>query len=165
MNNVQAYSSPWKRLGAYLIDTIILNIVFGIVFSLSSLPSLMRLAETMGQDGIDQEALASEYLSNLVGTISIFILVMFIYFTLMHSSSRQATIGKIALKIKVVNQHGEGLSFVQAAIRFLLKMLNGFTFGIGYLIIFFTQGNRCLHDILGRTYVEDVAKEDVFERV
>ena len=71
---------------------------------------------------------------------------------------RGQTIGKILLKIKVVNADGSNINYGKATGRTFAELLSGFTFGIGYIIAFFDSQKRTLHDRLAGTRVVD-AKE------
>lgn len=90
--------------------------------------------------------------------VAVFIpqLVALLYFTLMESSSRQATLGKAKMKIKVVNENGERLSFLNALGRYLGKFLSLFLFGLGFFMIPFSKKKQALHDKLAKTYVVEI---------
>ena len=51
--------------------------------------------------------------------------VWWLYYALMESSQKQATLGKMALGIKVTDQHGARISFGRATGRLLAKILSG----------------------------------------
>ena len=63
------------------------------------------------------------------------------------SSSRQATVGKIAVGIVVTDEQGRRISFLRATGRWFGKYLSGFLL-IGYLIQPFTAKRQTLHDIM-----------------
>jgi uncharacterized RDD family membrane protein YckC len=118
------YAGFWMRVGAYLLDVLILVIPLGI---LSLLPFL----------GI---------VINIVG--------VWLYFALQESSERQATIGKRALNIYVTNLQGRRISFGQATGRHFGKIISGFILGIGYMMAGFTEKKQGLHDIMASTLVK-----------
>ncbi len=89
----------------------------------------------------------------LVLTRLITIVVFWLYFALMESSKRQGTLGKNILKIKVVNEQGNVISFGKATIRHLGKILSGLIFLIGFIMMFFTKKQQCLHDLIAKTLV------------
>ncbi len=64
-----------------------------------------------------------------------------------------ATPGKMACKIKVVTAEGGRVTYARALGRYFAKMLNCFTCLIGYLIAFFDDQKRCLHDRICDTRV------------
>ena len=85
-------------------------------------------------------------------------LIALLYFSVLESSARQATIGKSILKLKVCDMYGERLSFVRALIRNLVRYVNMFIFSIGYLPILFTKKQQGLHDMVARSLVVDEAE-------
>jgi uncharacterized RDD family membrane protein YckC len=64
-----------------------------------------------------------------------------------------ATLGKMAVKIKVVRPDGGKVSYPQALGRYFAKMLSTFTCLIGYIIAFFDKEHRALHDHICKTRV------------
>jgi uncharacterized RDD family membrane protein YckC len=81
------------------------------------------------------------------------ICVAWLYEALMTSSAKQATLGKMALGLKVIDTHGNRLTFAHATGRHFAKILNSFTLQIGYLMVGFTQRKQGLHDLITGTYV------------
>lgn len=77
------------------------------------------------------------------------------YEILMVASKRQATLGKMALGIRVTSLSGQPLSLGQSAIRYFSKLLSGFLLGLGYVMAFFTDNRQALHDRLAGTLVLD----------
>jgi uncharacterized RDD family membrane protein YckC len=76
-----------------------------------------------------------------------------IYHIIMESSSKQATIGKLILNIKVCDLQGERLSFSHSLGRNLAKILSVLTLFTGYLFAFFNKQQQCLHDMVAGTLV------------
>lgn len=80
--------------------------------------------------------------------------IMF-YFPIFESSKYQGSIGKILLKVKVVDKEGNRLSFGHAVARSTFKLLSSLMFCIGFLMIALTKNKQGLHDIFAETYVVD----------
>lgn len=76
------------------------------------------------------------------------ILTSWLYFAFMESSSNQATLGKMALGIKVVDSRGNRISFARATGRHFGKILSGLVLCIGYIIAGFTARKQALHDLM-----------------
>jgi uncharacterized RDD family membrane protein YckC len=123
-NVFYGYAGFWKRFIAILIDSIMINIILLIITS--------------------SDMAHYPYL-NLV--------VNWLYFALLESSAKQATVGKMALGIKVTDLHGERLNFARATGRYFSKIISGLTFGIGFLMAGFTEKKQALHDMIARTLV------------
>jgi uncharacterized RDD family membrane protein YckC len=81
------------------------------------------------------------------------LVLSWLYDALLTSSSKQGTLGKMALRLKVTDRHGERLSFGHATGRFFAKFINQFTLGIGWLLAGFTARKQALHDFIAGTYV------------
>jgi uncharacterized RDD family membrane protein YckC len=75
------------------------------------------------------------------------------YFALFESSPAQATMGKMALGIKVTELGGSPISFRRASFRYWLKVLSTLTFGIGWLMAAATPRRQALHDVLAGSLV------------
>lgn len=138
------YGGFWLRVVAYIIDGIVLNIAFGIIGVILGIslipadPATTDPAEAMSQMGTFQ-AVA------VVGS--------WLYFALMESSARGATVGKMALGLRVVDEQGQRISFARATGRFFAKFISALILMIGYLMVAFTDRKRGLHDIMAGTLV------------
>ncbi len=134
------YAGFWRRFMAILIDEIILGAV-ALFFSVSYLLTITSSP--------DFEAVKITVLSN-----KIFSLVLhWLYFTLMESSSHRATLGKMAIGIIVTGYDGQKISFLRANGRYFGKFLSMLIFGIGFIIAGFTRKKQALHDMIAETLV------------
>lgn len=80
--------------------------------------------------------------------------LVWIYFVGLECSMRQATWGMQAMEIRVISLEGGRLSFRAAASRFMLAFfLFIATFGISFLIIFFTRRKQAMHDKIAGSLV------------
>lgn len=144
VQTVKAYASTveyagfWRRFGATVIDGILLYTPFIILFSV--VPILL------GEAGADEDAIiAIIYL--------IFIITWWLYYTLMESSSKQATLGKMALRIIVTDVEDNRISFGRANARHFSKIISGMILYIGFLMVVFTKRKQGLHDMMAGTLV------------
>jgi uncharacterized RDD family membrane protein YckC len=159
-----AYAGFWLRAVAYLIDSAIMGIVFGAIAAI--------LAATVGlhffrgrTPGVYAQASFVQYqmtqyqatppwmpaaaLGILFVLIPLIVVVSWLYFALMESSARQATIGKIALGLFVTDLQGRRLSFGRATGRFFAKIITGLVpLFIGYIMAGFTARKQALHDMI-----------------
>jgi uncharacterized RDD family membrane protein YckC len=126
------YAGFWRRFAAYIIDNILLSIVFTI---------LVLVLGGIGGDG----GIAIGYVLGFVA--------FFGYFAYMESSERQATVGKIALGIKVTDLTGERVSFGKALGRNLGKIISALILYIGFIMAAFTEKKQALHDIMASCLV------------
>ncbi len=81
------------------------------------------------------------------------LITSWLYYALMESSTRQATLGKQALGIIVTDMQGNRISFNQATGRYFAKLISGFILCIGYIMAGFTEKKQALHDIIANCLV------------
>ena len=77
------------------------------------------------------------------------------YYAGFESSGKQATLGKMAVGIKVTDTEGRRLTLGRALLRWLAVFLNYITLYVGYLIAAFTERQQGLHDMVVGTLVVD----------
>ena len=145
---VVTYGGFWRRFVALVIDSLILYIVTAPLSLMFNVPmwALMR-----GDQPTTSELAA--LMGSMMGLAALSSLIHWLYFALMESSPRQATLGKMALNLRVTDPHGRRISFARATGRFFAKILSGLIFLIGYLMAAFTERKRALHDIIAGTLV------------
>jgi uncharacterized RDD family membrane protein YckC len=71
----------------------------------------------------------------------------------MESSSRQATVGKIALGLRVTDLNGERITFLRATGRYFGKIISGMILYIGFIMAAFTEKRQALHDLMAECLV------------
>jgi len=144
----QAYTEPpyagfWIRFLAYLIDSLLLSLVF--------CPLGIGIGFAAASTGIDANSPATTGENLLVNLISIF--AGWLYFSFTESSSWQATIGKKLLNLKVTDMYGQRLTFGRASGRYFAKILSGLICLIGFIMAAFTEKKQALHDMVANTLV------------
>jgi uncharacterized RDD family membrane protein YckC len=137
-----AYAGFWLRFVAYIIDAIILGIVgVGAFFPLFR----ANIHAFTSQNPWEVYTSSSR---PLFAIRLLALMLSWIYYASMESSSWQATVGKKILGLKVTDLAGNRISFARASGRFFGKILSGMILGIGFLMAGFTQRKQALHDIL-----------------
>ena len=76
-----------------------------------------------------------------------------LYGALMESSPYQATLGKMALGMKVTDLYGNRISFARATGRHFAKYISMITLCIGFIMVGFTERKQGLHDMIAGTLV------------
>lgn len=137
------YAGFWRRFVAVIIDSIILGIVAGAISLITGGPEMPSSYETMGP-GIFKAFAFTNFLS---------ILIWWLYFALMESSSKQATIGKMALGLLVTDLQGRRISFGRATGRHFSKIISSAILLIGYIMAGITARKQALHDMIAGTLV------------
>ncbi|HEV8538623.1 MAG TPA: RDD family protein [Bacteroidota bacterium] len=145
------YAGFWKRFAAYLIDKIVISVGAGIIL----VPFMIFFGLGIAFNIEEMETDPGMFIA-FIGAYFMLIVVLlglqWIYFALMESK-KGATLGKMALGIKVTDMSGNPVSFARASGRYFGKILSGLTLGIGYIIAGFSQQKQALHDILAKTLV------------
>src|SRR5947199_10802714 len=86
-------------------------------------------------------------------TMAFSTLVSWLYEAGMLSSSYQATLGKMALGLKVIDLEGRRISFARATGRHFAKVLSAIMLLIGFIMAGFTERKQALHDMIAGTLV------------
>jgi uncharacterized RDD family membrane protein YckC len=143
---MENYAGFWIRVGAYLIDSIVLVVAQWLVFSVFGVSML-------GADALDPAAADTLATGGAIAAYSITTIGGILYFALMESSAKQATLGKMALGLVVVDAEGNRISFLRALGRYFAKILSGLILFIGYIMVAFTERKQGLHDMICSTLV------------
>ncbi|WP_252258263.1 RDD family protein [Erythrobacter aurantius] len=137
------YAGFWIRVGAYLIDFVILFVLQFVI--------LMIFGESVFDTG---DASFSAETSSTSPIVNLVLFALGIaYFAGLESSARQATPGKMALGLIVTDVNGGRISFLRALGRYFAKILSGMILFIGFIMVGFTERKQGLHDILASTLV------------
>jgi uncharacterized RDD family membrane protein YckC len=138
MNGTSMYAGFWRRVVAVILDGLVLGIV--------TVP--LNLAFGGGDDLGSNSGMYYSPEASSIGTV-----LGWLYYALMESSAKQATLGKMALGIIVTDLEGRRIGFGKATGRHFAKILSALILGIGFLMVAFTQRKQGLHDILAGTLV------------
>ena len=156
------YGGFWERVGAYLIDGIILGVPFGLVMVVlfvmfGGFGVMMRRVITQPQQPPDPQAVMAviaPMFALFFIWLGVFMLLQWLYFAGMESSPRQATFGKSIMSLRVTNTDGQRISFGHATGRFFAKIVSGMVpLAIGYIMAAFTARKQALHDLIAGTLV------------
>lgn len=129
------YAGFWRRWAAFQLD---LQILYGIMVPLFFLVVYLFAGDT------------GDWSAAGPGDITFFgflsLLVVWVYFAAFESSEYQATLGKMAIGIKVTNEDGEQMGFWRATGRHFGKLLSYILLLVGFLMAGFTERKQALHD-------------------
>lgn len=126
------YAGFWIRLGAHLIDQVILLALYFSLFLFFSVAAQQNGAPL---------------------ALAVYAVVALFYEGYFTSRKWYATPGKKALKLQVFDEALHPLTFGVAMGRSFLKYVSAITFGIGYIMVAFTTKKQGLHDLMVRTVV------------
>jgi len=131
-----SYGGFWRRVGAYLVDTVLIMVAS---FIMGAVGGLLLLSNGGN---------SNEVLFQVLGLV-----LGWLYFALMESSESQATIGKRAFGMVVCDTNGNRIRFGQATGRYFGKILSSLILCIGFVMVAFTERKQGLHDLMARTVV------------
>jgi uncharacterized RDD family membrane protein YckC len=115
----------WIRLGAYLLDVLIYGIPAVIVVVVAAL-----ISDALG---------VLAYFLVIVGSVA--------YFIYYEGGPKGATPGKQVCGIRIIDMQGGGsIGYGRAFIRWIMKIVSGAVFYLGYLWMLWDKEKQCWHD-------------------
>jgi uncharacterized RDD family membrane protein YckC len=150
-----AYAGFWLRFVAYLIDSAVVGAAF-LVVVLVSIPVfgigyLQQLVSGLQNSEPDFSPALIFVIFDLIFAISV---ATWLYYAFMESSTRQGTLGKMAMGLTVTDMQGQRVSFGRATGRFFAKIITGLVpLFIGYIMAGFTAKRQALHDMIASCLV------------
>jgi uncharacterized RDD family membrane protein YckC len=140
------YGGFWIRFVAFVIDWLIVSVVVWPVAGIIALGiGVAGGAVRMPRVGVG--------LVRGIAVETLAICAAWIYEAAMESSSKQATLGKMALGLKVSDEQGQRISFARATARYFSKIISFMILWIGYIMAGFTARKQALHDMIAGTLV------------
>jgi uncharacterized RDD family membrane protein YckC len=148
-NSSLPIASMQKRISAFVIDDIIISLFFMIIFY-DQITALVAEAGTGGEISQGTMEMMNMFLAE---NIMIVFAIKVVYHTVLVWQNGM-TIGKYAVKIKVISLHTEQRpSFQQAFLRASVRLISDTFFYLGYIMAFFTPMRQTLHDKLSHCVV------------
>jgi uncharacterized RDD family membrane protein YckC len=129
------YAGFWVRVAALIIDSLVVGLAIGVFF------------------GIAMVLMPDNPVGMVLLVYGVGIPAGFAYYVLLESSSKQGTLGKQAMGIKVGKANGERITGLNALGRLFARWLSGMILYIGYIMVAFDAKKQGLHDKLANTYV------------
>lgn len=147
------YAGFWRRAGAYLIDAIVLAVACGILRGIVGFPGHMDMMHWAG--GGFRYGYGTPYTAYTAhaGRHVFELLVGWLYYAFMESSPRQATLGKMALGLVVVDTAGRRIGFGRASGRYFGMIVSWLTLTIGFMMAGWTSRKQALHDFMAAALV------------
>lgn len=143
------YAGFWIRVGAYLIDSLIINVgVFVLSFGIFFLIGMGMVAKTGSADALTGWITRNDVYLNLMGFV-----VWFAYETLFVGGRWQATPGKRICGIYIVRDTGTRIGYGRAFGRYLCYIVDTLILLIGFMMAGWTEEKTALHDLICGTRV------------
>ncbi len=147
------YAGFWRRFVAYMLD----QILVGIVACLFFIPAFALFGIGLGAGMMEESPSAIGFIlaaiAAYLAAILLILVLEWLYFALMESSQKQATLGKLALGIVVTDLNGQRITFGRATGRYFGKIVSGLILYIGFIMAAFTERKQALHDMMASTLV------------
>lgn len=142
----------WSRVGAGLIDAIIVVTLTGV--------ACFGWSINEGMQGIVQ----SESIWNARGLL-VALAVDLVYAVYFMSGSKQSTPGQRALNVRIAKVDGSDVGVGSALGRYLVSLISSILLKIGFLIAVFTARKQTLHDLAAGTIVVKVSEPTFVEGI
>jgi uncharacterized RDD family membrane protein YckC len=139
------YGGFWIRFVALIVDCLIVSVVVW------PATAIIGIAVHLAGGVVSMPMLGIHLVSGIVA-FTLSVCAYWLYEAGMESSSKQATLGKMALGLKVTDLEGHRISFTRATGRHFAKYLSGILF-LGYIMAGFTERHQALHDMIAGTLV------------
>jgi uncharacterized RDD family membrane protein YckC len=149
------YAGFWIRFGAVCIDALALGAVQGVLFFLFFGGTITSLVSQAAQ-GQNPDELSGAFAGAFAAGIGMFQLVSFLLGVAYHWFlwfRYGATLGQMALGLKVVKPDGSAITSGQAVGRYFGYILSSLILCIGFMMAGWDDQKRALHDRLANTRV------------
>ncbi len=144
------YAGFWMRLGAHLIDGIILGIIGWII---GYIIRLVGYGVLTGKEEIGFALSTAEGGAEFPILLSLIGCVIGVVYCVAFWTWRGQTPGKIALGIKIIRTDGSPIDLGRSILRYIGYIISSFILMIGYLWIAFDPRKQGIHDKIAGTYV------------
>lgn len=141
-----AYGGFWQRFGAQVLD----GLIYGIPAYAIFMAVMMYAVQLMQKNPSDPPLLL------LAGYIPFYAFPI-LYEALMLSMKNGQTVGKMALRLRVVRPDGSPISTGQAWARAAMRLILGCLVVVDFIPYFFTDEKSTLHDLVAGTRVVESA--------
>ena len=145
------------RLIAAIIDGVLLGFVTGVINGVLGTAMGLGMSALTTTDGTVDPENTGAFMATLFGSMALMLLINLVitwgYYIIL-TGMKGATIGKMVMKLEVVDENYQKISYGKAAMREILgKFLSGLVFCLGYLWVLFDDKKQGWHDKIAHTYV------------
>lgn len=149
------YAGFWLRFAAYIIDALIISVIWYAlvlilgIFGVSAMGGLSAIESMEDPD----PAVMAGILAGTFTLAGVMLIGVWLYYALMESGHNQATLGKMAVGIKVTDMDGNRISFLRATGRHFGKIISAMILYIGFIMAGLTDKKQALHDMMASCLV------------
>jgi len=147
------YAGFWRRFVAYFIDGIAVGIIMKISMSVMMVPMSHYFSNIRMVENPQDLSLIAPSLMMVIGTsMLVGASLQALYFILMWGY-KGATLGKMAMKIKIVSTNGSDISYGTAFLRYIGTIISSIPFSLGFLWMLWDNKKQTWHDKIASTCV------------
>ena len=149
----EGYAGFWLRVVAFIIDAIVLSVVYLLlIIPVYDFFAPDTVYEFAGPGTVvEQPALLQWMVIDF--SQGILVLTGIVYYTIMEASRFQATVGKMAMELRVTDGSGRRLTFSKSLLRNVSKLLSSLLLMAGHIAMAFTKRKQALHDFIANALV------------
>lgn len=147
MENDMQYASPWRRFGAMVVDSVVLNVGLTIVTLLILLPVHTYVLEQLAQLNI------LLFIGGFVGVALLQIVLSVLYYVIAWSRYNGKTVGYALTGAQLVTANGGPVSIRTGLVRLLGTIPATLPLGLGYVWVLWDKKRQGWHDKIAGTYV------------
>lgn len=153
------YGGFWKRAMAFLIDSVIIMIIYLIILFAGVLALWMGASSPYG-DGVS-EGLIETFIGFMISYCFVTILIHMLYFTYFHGTTGR-TPGKMVFGLRVVQTSGEEMTLGLGFLRWVGYIVSKIFFGLGFIWVAFDRRKQGWHDKIAGTMVIHMARNEKY---
>jgi uncharacterized RDD family membrane protein YckC len=145
----------WARLGGYIVDHIILVIIFSVLWEPIATWQHWELLPPLVPQVLT-DASIQQFRDSFTTWSRDAMLVyfpIFLAYDVLFNGTFGATPGKMAIGAKILMLDGSPIGYWTAFVRWIGARLSDFLLGVGYLFIVVRPDKRALHDLIASTKV------------
>jgi uncharacterized RDD family membrane protein YckC len=152
-------ASPWKRLAALIIDSIITTAVTGVISTFLGIASIPSILSASVNDNPDPAAVMASIMPIYMGLFLTSLILGLLYYGVYQGNTNGVTLGKQLMKIRIVTEDGSEFSILKSTLRYIiLTLMNSVCCLVG-ATVFFTARKQGIHDMIMKTVVIDESTE------
>ncbi len=145
------YAGFWRRFAASVLDSFVVMIASYAVLIPAMMLGGISITDLESGSGADPTRL----LVTMIPAYLLMIALQAVYYAWMHSRPAQATLGKMAVGIKLCRPDGTTIGFWRGIGRYFGMFLSAIPLYLGFIMAGFTDRKRALHDMVSDTVFVD----------
>ena len=154
LESFYGYAGFGRRTWAFMLDILLIYMILGPILGPLFYVVNTKLINSLKHGNVSGFLITHYKVVFFLAFLNaISFLIGWVYFAVMESSGFQATVGKLAMRIKVTDEKGARLTFLRATVRHWAKWLSSVILCIGFLMAGFTKKKQAWHDIIASCLV------------